>query len=296
MQIVSCAARTAELFRLGKEAHVHSAYKNTVNLLTDVGLFSLQTLSVPPTPISIVLDCDAEQLAQFSNVTQPLRFCERGILFGSKMVGISPTCRAYCGALKKKGQKSPNVVLFCETLREALQRLAPKESLFTALGAQQFEDSFAGRVGKSAREILREAQKSISNGETATETLCGLLGLGLGLTPSGDDFLLGVMAGCDLVSRTNSMFYKSLTQQIGGALTRTNAISARFLDCACNGEYADSLRAVLQSVLDDVSGSELQKVLARAVEIGHSSGSDALSGVLWYLNLAEEGDNDGSLQ
>lgn len=297
MQITEYAAEADELFRCGKEARVHSAYKNTVNVMTDVGLFSLQTADVPLTPMCVVLDCSAAQLARLIETAQTVRFHQQGFLFGSTAVPMSRGCRVYCGALKKAGRQGPSISDCRNSLLKVLQHAAPQESMFLTLSEGLWEDSVAGRTAKTAHEVLCDAKTNMkSDGAAAAKVLSGLLGLGPGLTPAGDDFLLGVLAACDLVSQEESVFCKNLVRQLGKASAETNAVSARFLDFACRREYADALRAALQGMLDGVSEKTLCALLLRAAAIGHSSGSDALSGVLWYLNLLEEGENNGSLQ
>ena len=69
------------------------------------------------------------------------------------------------------------------------------------------------------------------------QCLCHLIGLGIGLTPSGDDFLCGFLAGLRL-SDGSSVFLPFLEQHILHTLDRTNEISAAFLRCAVLGQFS----------------------------------------------------------
>lgn len=70
--------------------------------------------------------------------------------------------------------------------------------------------------------LLKEGQY-----EKAASTLAGLLGLGI--VPSGDDFLCGVLAGLLLRNQGSHPFTLELGCQIRARLANTNEISRAFL-------------------------------------------------------------------
>jgi len=110
----------------------------------------------------------------------------------------------------------------------------------------------------------------------------GLIGLGPGLTPSGDDFLGGVLIALHAFGRV-----RAAACLAGWVLPRarsgTGAISLAHLACACEGEGI----APLHETLDALARGR-PDALAAAVErlsgIGHSSGWDALAGLACAVN------------
>ncbi len=112
-----------------------------------------------------------------------------------------------------------------------------------------------------------------------------LAGMGPGLTPSGDDFLAGLMWGlrvwpCSLeesrpgLEGTIELIYEA-------ARKRTTLLSAAFLRLAKEGlpdETWQDLLAVLAGGAE--RQAELQKVAERALKRGATSGADALAGFL----------------
>lgn len=104
------------------------------------------------------------------------------------------------------------------------------------------------------------------------DCLCHLIGLGIGLTPSGDDFLCGFLAGLRL-SDGSSVFLPFLEQHILHTLDRTNEISATFLRCAVLGQFSAPVH-----LLTDPDVTARQIYLAFS-SIGHSSGIDTLCGI-----------------
>ncbi len=105
-----------------------------------------------------------------------------------------------------------------------------------------------------------------------------LIGLGPGLTPSGDDFIGGMM----IVLR--SLGEISAAQGVADwalpvARARTGKVSLAHLACAANGEGAAALHETLAALfVGDVPG--LRAGLAAVGGIGHSSGWDALAGAV----------------
>lgn len=112
-----------------------------------------------------------------------------------------------------------------------------------------------------------------------------LLGLGPGLTPAGDDFLVGFLAA-------HKLFSSSFGERIGhdGIKTRleerarikTVPTSSQFLKCALDGIFSE----ILYLAFDDLrSGAEDggREKIEYFLEWGHSSGADTLTGVVFGL-------------
>lgn len=104
-----------------------------------------------------------------------------------------------------------------------------------------------------------------------------LIGLGPGLTPSGDDLFCGVLialrsVGCE---RAGDALWSWLEPQLE---TRTSALSAAHVRAAAAGQGHSALHAVLDCFDDD--RSSLDRALRRLGRIGHCSGWDALAGVV----------------
>lgn len=112
-----------------------------------------------------------------------------------------------------------------------------------------------------------------------------LLGLGPGLTPSGDDVLCGVMLALRAVGRHESALAVELEQQVLGGLARTTALSGTLLRAAARGHAVPQVVDLLDLLREsDLSGAVRTRVSAVAA-IGHSSGVDLLVGVRAVLAL-----------
>ena len=104
-----------------------------------------------------------------------------------------------------------------------------------------------------------------------------LIGLGPGLTPSGDDVFCGVLIALDLLERDRAAaaLWSWLLPQLE---QRTSALSAAHLRAAAMGQGHAALHAVLECLGDDATASD--EALRALGQVGHSSGWDALAGAL----------------
>ena len=108
-----------------------------------------------------------------------------------------------------------------------------------------------------------------------------LLGLGPGLTPSGDDILCGVLVALHAVGWTD--LAGDLHAQIAGAApSATSPISAAFLRAAAEGLGCEALHEAISAILAGQTEA-LAGHLEALGRIGHTSGWDALAGAVLVL-------------
>ena len=117
------------------------------------------------------------------------------------------------------------------------------------------------------------------------EGLIGLLGFGPGLTPLGDDFLLGILLS---LNQCGNLFFKDfLVEDINqiilkNAHDKTTRLSASLLSCAVEGAADERLLKVLDGLL---SGSEITEAeMKDLLHWGSSSGIAALTGMILTLS------------
>lgn len=112
-----------------------------------------------------------------------------------------------------------------------------------------------------------------------------ILGLGLGLTPSGDDFLTGILlVFCEKTNHTNRW-----QQIITDEWYRTNRISQHQLYFALSGRGKRSLLQVVQGIGESKgSDADFRQAMAQTFAIGSTSGHDLLWGVLTGFDLWNE--------
>lgn len=135
----------------------------------------------------------------------------------------------------------------------------------------------APRLARLAAAL--RADDDVSAGEAAV----GLIGLGPGLTPSGDDALVGIAAARFVLPGPGGGGSGFLGPVIPDAAARTTVVAATFLEHAAAGEFAGGIHALLAALL----GTSLEPVapaIDRVLDWGATSGADTLVGVLAGLD------------
>ena len=112
------------------------------------------------------------------------------------------------------------------------------------------------------------------------EAVSAMLGLGPGLTPSGDDFLGGMLIALYVCGKKS--FQKQLFTQVKSLLNSTGPVSRAHLKAAALGEGSHSLHQVLNMLLEG-NETQLEPGIDAINQIGHTSGWDALAGVAVVL-------------
>ena len=257
---------------------VHSVYERTVNLQMGTRLVALQPWGTAVSPLSLMTEEDQDTFEK---------------------AGIKPGNRV----------EFDGSVLWMETAAESGERWALRETetvdLKLRIGSLQspvtdMPDNFdrmlnlmgKGRsiflegypealesLSKSAKQIIEVSRIFMRQGkwEKAAETLSRLLGLGIGLTPSGDDFLCGFLAGMAVTGMDGHLFFHILKTQIRGGMERTNDISRAFLECALQGQFAWAVHCVFQK--------PFAEGVRKMAGIGHTSGIDTLCGLCFGLEF-----------
>ena len=148
-----------------------------------------------------------------------------------------------------------------------------------ALGSAGLPCSGLARVAGSRIALLREWVSTRLAGPMREPAPVGLLGLGPGLTPSGDDLLCGALVALHAIGRIDAA--RDLHAAIAGAADlATSPLSAAFLRAAAVGQSSESLHEIIILLLENQSVAHPLEAVAR---IGHTSGWDALAGAVLVL-------------
>ena len=110
-----------------------------------------------------------------------------------------------------------------------------------------------------------------------------LIGLGPGLTPSGDDFIVGYLAGLWSTAGSDSSrlrFMSSLGAWLSQAAAGTNAISCTYIKSAVNGNVSEPIATLAQRFGQAKSMDSVREATRTALQVGNTSGTDGVQGLL----------------
>lgn len=169
----------------------------------------------------------------------------------------------------------------------SLARLLPhlhEEDLPASLEAVSHFPRSHALIAGLVESLARRNRKSL---KVVTSSLAGL---GPGLTPSGDDFLAGLLLALALVreQRPDAELTEIAGLLVETAAPRTHEISAAYLRAAHAGEVGEQWHPLLAAISAGDS-QKLRDAADRVLEFGETSGADMLAGFIAGLSVIHGG-------
>jgi hypothetical protein len=127
---------------------------------------------------------------------------------------------------------------------------------------------------RASADLKPAVARAAGEGGSRLSPPYGLVGLGPGLTPAGDDFLIGALAALDAIGQTN--MHDALGRAVVAAAGRTSPLSASLLRAAAAGHVGENLHVMVAALV----AGDADAAVAAAGRIGHTSGWDALAGAV----------------
>ena len=167
---------------------------------------------------------------------------------------------------------------------------ANKEYFHKLLNQSGNKNGMLGKTSiyrKYAEPILEEFSNLFIDRKykEAGQKLFELVGLGPGLTPSGDDFIIGVMASFKFCGMKKETFADLTELIINKAKSKTNIISFNILRQGALGGFLEWIEDMALSVIHG-NYEDIEKAFKNMLKIGSSSGSDISAGILFGIEEA----------
>lgn len=150
------------------------------------------------------------------------------------------------------------------------------------------------RFNRTTRQALGGIRNLLTGVMERDETLLKkglgkLVGLGTGLTPSGDDLLLGFSGSLSVVSRRARVpemedLLNLIERHLRALKDRTTFVSGNLLSYACAGRVSSPVLSVIRALMFH-RPSEARSAAEDLMCLGASSGSEVLLGILLALSL-----------
>lgn len=240
---------------------VHSVFEHSFNVLTDENrpMLVIHSFSyiVPPGSFYIK-DLDTGSIEAGTQVNGE----DQRICIGGKSIWIEEKCQRIDTALpelENRGFLLDSYKMLLDERRK--QQQAPLEMALQIYGClNEGIGSFFKALKRQDKEMLRSAADQC-------------IGLGFGLTPSGDDLLSGILA---VLRCYDPSAFELAAEAVAAELNRTNDISKSYLIWACGGNASDVVIHTIQGLTDPKQQKEAGKLL----QLGHTSGADILEGII----------------
>ncbi len=142
--------------------------------------------------------------------------------------------------------------------------------------------SVIDREGSATLAGLGAACRDLDAGRAAHHVE-RLIGWGEGLTPAGDDVLVGVLAALDALAGERpdrASFLRGLAGAILARTARTTPIAAHSLRLAAQGHFNADVAGLRNALTDERDGAVVAHALGLALDAGATSGADMVTGLL----------------
>lgn len=264
LRITSLSFYAIKIIKNAKNGYVHSVYRNTINIMVNGRLLAIQTSGSPLSPISLISDLNTFEHLSIKPDDE-LSFD----ITGAKVYDLA--------AKEMIAHRTRH-----ELYRKFFYIIRASEVSGYNLIFQMSEKVDHDLVLSAAENKIHEANKLYQKEryQEAADKLCELIGLGSGLTPSGDDFLCGILAGLHIQGILGTEFSNYLHASVEKNIHRTNEISKEFLHCALDGHFSLAVNDLWNNPSEDQISQSFHA-------IGHSSGIDTLCGIYFLFFLME---------
>jgi hypothetical protein len=285
-----------------KAAHVHSVFQRVINCVDDSGnLIALLDKRVSRVPFGIGVEIRANHGFERFNIragqsvaitSDSIRFPESGIRITLDQATVfSSECRLHRvdndpQKLAARLLSAASVIEKSNTKGGLLPLLPFLEDL---LKGETVHDLFLSPLCSRGKNGIVHLLDGIKNRcmDTALQGVLGLSGLGIGLTPSGDDVLTGFFGTLVLLEEfdfSNPWFpglFRAAKAMVRG---RTTMIADAYLAHAMQGRISERLFELIEAI---AAGSclDVDGAAARIKEVGHTSGCEMCMGVLLAFGI-----------
>ena len=283
LQIKPSSCRRARITSIGASIpggrySLHSRFKKIINLKnTSAGRSSLIALTTDDrlkSPVNITV-CNLDLRGTETVIV------EKGSLtIGEKVLPLGNT-PVYSGSLFSGPLPEAMSIRYLKTnVRTAIRTVVeygPALSLAVLLAPQR-EEEFATGFQKAFLSAVRTGTELLYS-ETPAEGAGKLRGCGFGLTPSGDDYLSGMLFALDFLEKSLGSEYSALRKTVYENSISGSELCNTFLELAKNGEYHISLKNAALSLLQPDPRRTAEAFL-KTMETGETSGADLAAGFL----------------
>jgi len=288
---ISVGSYALKILKDGAVGEVHSTFERTFNVLISGELVGIARRDVPNGPFNIITDIEPDDSMQ-SIVDKGERIRVDGDLlkFGK---GLKISLSGAEIWRPKRGVKKPIDIKLVKRNLSLLKEIASRRSegfgqlvrqIENMISGARFNDGQLNQVSRLGLPHIKSLVSGIKSEDLELVRLSAknLVGLGPGLSPSGDDLLAGFMVG--LRWTVNSFngdvnCVDEINRTIAHVAEGTTMLGKQLLIRAAAGEVNEAVEGLLEAILAGQI-EEVRTATEKVLAIGETSGVDSIVGIL----------------
>ena len=261
----------------GLTGKVDSIFDHVINIKTNQnnGL-ALTDQSIILAPYHIKLNNNKfNKIKNHINEKSTIIIENNKIIFDNKIIKFQNK-QIYKGIIKKTNYKNELII---KNTEKVLKNFAKRGSLDDTIVNYKEIVNNLNKISNPLQKHFYTILKEIINGQ---KNVNDLLGLGIGLTPTGDDFIVGYLSAVESgLCKDKYTFRDGLTTK--DIFNKTTRVSALHLKGVLEHRYNAKLVELYKNI--DDSDIIYIKNAKELLEIGSTSGIDMLSGIYFALTI-----------
>ncbi len=270
------------------EGRVFAAFRDVVNVKALGFLIGIASARIQPNPITIVTDLEVD-FKHLTNFGDKVLISNGDIVIARKIIvsydesniWVSEPLHGHVDALR--------LIPSVHALKTLIKENGRMEGAGPVIDYIMKEDYPSPEsVPKPIRTYYQPLRKLMRcQAPSILDGIVGLIGLGPGLTPSGDDLLMGFLAARTLLngaSDTTDIYLDVFRSEFPLLCGRTTLLSEELLYWASRGQFSKLMTDIMNSIADgDISGVRAS-ALNMMTQFGATSGTDTLIGIVAGLS------------
>lgn len=281
---------------------IHSCYKNVVNFIPDNNLIkkhliiplSIVDSQISSGPNNIVLNNNKFfEIIKYIQITDKkiiMHFENTNMVFDISKLEIfdSSIDKSLEMELKRnfKNFNQESVFRKLKFIINILLEISPEKSLVFLLDSRrnksEIKSKFQYNFEKKINEGIDLTLKSLKSKEISKIGISKIKGLGYGLTPSGDDFFVGMLIGLNFSSKILNVDYSKLINNLYSNVIGENIYSNTFIFYTMEGKLYKNFKNLILSIIEGQE-SDIYENTKLILNQGATSGTDTLVGFILTL-------------
>nr|WP_072537570.1 DUF2877 domain-containing protein [Anaerococcus mediterraneensis] len=277
MKILFAGDFAIDILKNNKKFFLHSQNSKAIYIKNNENIISLQGENTELGPISLIIE-DFSVFSNILNKDQVFIVKEDCLyMYNSPHIFSFKDSKIYRSTLVENKDRK----LLAKVLKESKNLLMHKKTgglnqvFFDSVNTNSFIIDY---LLKGINDIYNQSlidEKNILN-------LSNFIGVGIGLTPSFDDFLCGFLSAGYFFGALN---IDNLIELIEKNLDKTNEISRFFIKLAIDKKFSKAIIDFYTYILDE--NIDFSNIRDQFYNIGSSSGLDSLFGIYFYCKLCQ---------
>ena len=299
---VSIGSVAALRLKKGAEGQVHSVFRRVINIeIPDEGLISLVGHEIGRGPLYISVETPAHIDLTTIGVERGHRVIrdDNLVRVSENVLDVSIENAVLWEPMKQFRHIIANSDIEAKLtiLQKLVTRIGNHSDLYPLLKVYKLsvDDDKESTIGLNpvGRMALPQVMKLLDaikqgNTENIVQSVMKLVGLGSGLTPAADDFLVGLMLSMFYMAENLNPRKIRVHQALNAILScihgRTTRISEEFLLQAAIGNGNEIVQTLLEAILTS-NKIDFEHSAQKVIDFGGTSGIDTIIGIIFGVNM-----------